>query len=101
MQVGIASSMWRGIVDLLTDTRVLHGCTAMACDADLVLEVVVVGAVVVHHDQQRDPAVRRGPERSGVVHEVAVGLDVDDDRVGAAVRETDAERHADLRGRAE
>ena len=71
--------------------RVLHRRAAVARDADLMLEVVVVRAVVVHDHQQRDAAVRGGPERARVVHKIAVGLHVDHDRVGAAVREPDAE----------
>ena len=69
--------------------------------ADLVLPVVVVGAVVVHHDQHRDLVLGRHPQRAGIEHQVAVGLDVDDELAGALVRQRDAERDADLRRGAE
>ena len=64
--------------------------------ADLVLPVVVIGAVVVHHDQHRDLVLGGDPERAGVEHQVAVGLDVDHDALRVAVRERHAERNADL-----
>ena len=64
--------------------------------ADLVRPVVVIGAVVVHHDQHRDFVFRGDPQRAGVEHQVAVGLDVDHDAPLALVRERDAERDADL-----
>ncbi len=63
---------------------------------DLVRPVVVVGAVVVHHDQHRDLVLRRDPQRAGVEHQVAVGLDVDHEALVVAVRQRHAERDADL-----
>ena len=41
---------------------------------------LVVGAVVVHHREQRDPVLRRGPQHAGRVHQVAVALDVTEKR---------------------
>src|SRR5439155_7260583 len=78
-----------------------HGRAAMPRDADLVLEVVIVCWVVGHDRKDWDASVRRGPERARVVHEVAVRLDVHDELVRAAIRESDAKRDGDLRRRAE
>jgi hypothetical protein len=44
-----------------------------------VLPVVVVRAVVEHDHEDRDAVIRRDPERTEVVHQVAVGLEVDDE----------------------
>ena len=38
---------------------------------------LVIGAVVVHHAQQRNAVMRGGPQHAGRVHQVAVGLDRD------------------------
>src|SRR2546430_14318069 len=81
----------RRVVDLLTDARVLLRRAAMLRDPELMLPVVVVGAVVVHDDQQRDAVVRGGPERARVVQEITVGLNVDDEAVRAAIRQANAE----------
>ena len=69
---------------------------AHARHPDLVLPVVVIGAVVVHHHQHRDLVLGGDPERAGVEHQVAVGIDVDHDAALVLVRERDAERDADL-----
>ncbi len=39
--------------------------------------LLVIRAVVVHHAQQRDVVMRRGPEHARGVHQIAVVLDVD------------------------
>ena len=36
---------------------------------------LVIGAIVLHDDQQRNLVMRRGPQRAGRHHQVAVGLD--------------------------
>jgi hypothetical protein len=71
--------------------------TAGARHDDLMVPVVVIGTVVVHDDQQRDLVFRRHPQRAGVVHQVAVGLEIDDQPAIAFVRERDAKRGPDLR----
>src|SRR5207244_5130534 len=58
--------------------------------------VVVIGAIVVHHDQQRNPVLCRHPQRTRVEHEVAVGLQVDDQAPGVAVRERSEEHTSEL-----
>ena len=50
----------------------------------------------MHHDQHGDLILGGDPERAGVEHQVAVGLDVDHDAAAALVRERNAERDADL-----
>ena len=40
-------------------------------------DLLVIGAIVVHHHQQRDLMVRRGPERARCVHQIAVAFDRD------------------------
>src|SRR5256886_13243736 len=60
------------VVELLTDARVLLRRAAVLRHAELMLPVVVVGAVVVHDDQERDAVMCGGPERGPGVPAVAV-----------------------------
>src|SRR5437762_3114396 len=73
---------------------------ALLGDAKLMLPIVVVGAVVVHDREHRQPKIRRGPKRAGIEQQVAVGLDVHDELPVAAMCERDTERDPDLRRRA-
>src|SRR5438094_31571 len=70
-----------------------------AAEAELVLAVVVVGAVVVHDREHRQLQICCGPKRARIEQQVAVGLDVHDELSVAAMRERDAERDPDLRRR--
>ena len=54
-------------------------------------DFLVIGAVVVHHRQQRNPVMRRGPQDAGRVHQIAVGLDADDEASVLLVRERRAD----------
>src|SRR5215831_3932388 len=48
-------------------------------------DLLVIAAVVVHHREQRDLVLRRGPQHARCVHEVAVGLDADGEAAEVAV----------------
>ena len=63
--------------------------------------VVVVGAVVVHHDQHRDVILDRHPERAEVEHQIAVRLEIDHQPAISFMGQSDADGHADLRAGAE
>ena len=84
------------IRDVHADIGALHRRAAALRDADLVLPVVVVGPVVVHHHQHRDPVFRGDPQCARVEHQVAVGLNVDHQAFLVPVRERRAKRGADL-----
>src|SRR5882757_1598788 len=90
-----------GVAHVYADVRALDRRAAQLGHPDLVLPVVVVGAVVVHDDQQRDAVLRRNPHRARVEHEIAVGLYVDDEAFLVAVRERHPQRDSELRGGAE
>src|SRR6188508_2772702 len=55
----------------------------------------MVAAVVVHHGEQRDLVLRRGPHHAWRVHEVAVTLDVDREAAEIAVGESGTDRRRD------
>src|SRR3546814_6147183 len=57
--------------------------------------LLVIGAVVVHHVQDRDAVMRRRPQRAGRIEKVAVGLDVDDDALLVAMPQRQAHPDAD------
>src|SRR5262249_11547621 len=80
-----------GSSDILSDIRAFDRRAAMFGDVDLMLPIVEIGAVVVHHDQERNLVLGRGPKRAGVEHQVAVRLNVDHEPAGPAVRERDAQ----------
>src|SRR3989441_9433827 len=67
-----------GIAHVHADVRARYRRAAQLRHPDLMLPVVVVRAVVVHDDQERDAVFRRDPHRARVEHQVAVGLYVDD-----------------------
>src|SRR5262249_53957051 len=76
--------------------RAIHGAFVETRHLLEVHHFLVIGAVVVHHDQDRDLVMRRGPEHAGPVHEIAVVLDRHREDALVAV----GERRADRRGRA-
>src|SRR5215469_3816601 len=50
----------------------------MAVRHDLHLhDFLMIGTVIVHHCEKRNPVVRSGPENPGGIHKIAVALDVD------------------------
>ena len=70
-----------GIIDI----RLGHGgADAGAIDAAIVPvghdlhlhHFLMIGAVVVHHGEQRNVVMRRGPQNSGGIHQIAVILDI-------------------------
>jgi hypothetical protein len=58
---------------------------------ELVVPVVVIGAVVEHHGKHRDFVLGRDPEGAGVEHQIAVGLQIDDEPAGSFVCQGDAQ----------
>jgi hypothetical protein len=56
-------------------------------------DVVVEGGVVRHHDQQRQPVVRRGPDRGRAHQEVTVAQDRHRQPAAALERERGAHGH--------
>ena len=83
-----------GIADALADPVVLDRPVAHARDALLVHFVVVEGAIVGDHDQQRNAVMRRCPERGGAHQEIAVAADGDRKAAGSLERERRADRDA-------
>src|ERR1041385_1250449 len=71
---------------------VLYRTLAQYRHALLVLLVVVVRAVAIDDDQERNLVMRRGPERADRKEQTAVRLDVDAEFARALVRERRAER---------
>jgi len=88
-------------IDLHPDVGPLQWGGPLPGEPLLVLPVVVVGTVVEHDDQQRQPVIGGDPQRARVEHQVSVRLQVDDQAAGTAMREGDAEGDADLGGGAE
>src|SRR5487761_951821 len=84
------------LVDLHADVGARDVGAARVRHPLLMLPVVVVGPVVAHHREHRGAVVRRDPERAEVEHEIAGGLEVDDEAPGPLVCEGNADRHADL-----
>ena len=79
-----------GSVDIHADIGAFDRRAALAGDRDLVLPVVVIGAVVVHHAEERDLVLGREPQRADIEHQIAVGLAIDDEPSRAAM----GKRHA-------
>ena len=61
---------------------------------DLVLPVIVIGAIVVHHDEQRDAVMRRGPQRLDRVHRAAVSHHGDHGAAGQRKARPDGPRQS-------
>ena len=55
-------------------------------------QLLMIGAVVVHDDQERNAVVRRGPQHAGREHQVAVVLDADGEAAVLAIGERGADR---------
>ena len=68
--------------------------SALAGHALGVDHVVVEGGVVRHHDQQRQPVVRRGPHRGPAHQEIAVAQDGHREPAAALEGEGGADGHA-------
>src|SRR5579884_3265466 len=100
-RAGEAGEVWRRSKQIRADMGAADIRAAGARHDDLMVPVVVIGAVVVHDDEQRDLVFRGDPQRAGVVHQVAVGLQIDDQPAGALMGERNTERSADLRSGAE
>ena len=66
-------------VEIHADMRAVGVRAAGSGKNQLMVPVVVVSAIVEHHDKHRDLVFRRDPERAGVEHEIAVGLQIDDE----------------------
>jgi hypothetical protein len=78
------------------DMSPLHRRAALPGNRDLMLPVIIIGAVVMHDAQERHLVLGGEPQRADVEHQVAVGLAVDHQPSRAAMGERDAGRHADL-----
>ena len=80
-----------GIVEVHADMGARRVGAAGSRQDELVVPVVVVGAVVEHDDEHGNFIFCRDPERAGIEHEIPVGLQVDDQTAGAFVRERDTQ----------
>ena len=53
--------------------------------------LLVIGAIVLHHEQHRDAMVRRGPQGAIYVEHVAIGLEPDTQAAMLPVRKRGAD----------
>src|SRR5882724_5376950 len=61
-----------GAEEIHADVRAVRIGAAGSSQNELMIPVVIVGAIVKHDDEHRDLVLGRDPERSGVEHEIAV-----------------------------
>jgi hypothetical protein len=101
MDFASVAKIRRRVHDVHADIGALFRRAALTGDRDLVLPIIVIGAIVVHHAEQRHLVLRREPKRARIEHQIAVGLAIDHEPAFAAMRECHADRHADLRAGAE
>ena len=67
------------IVDVRSDLRRRNVALTPVRHALHVHDLLMITAVVPHDREHRDLVMRRGPQRAGSIHRVAVVLDVDAD----------------------
>ena len=76
-----------GAEEIHADVRAVGIGAAGPSQNELMVPVIIVGAIVEHHDEHRDLVLGRNPERSGIEHEIAVRLQIDDQPSGSFVGE--------------
>ena len=75
-----------GAEEVHADMRAGRIGAAGSGEDELMVPVVVIGAIVEHDNEHWDFVLRRDPERAGVEHQIAVRLKVDDEATGAFIR---------------
>lgn len=68
-----------GTKEIHADMRAVGVGAASSGQDELMIPVIIVRAIVEHHDEHRDLILGCDPERAGVEHEIAVGLQIDDE----------------------
>src|SRR5262245_23385463 len=66
--------IWIGAEEVHADVRAVGIGAAGSSQNELMVPVVVIGAIVEHDNEHRDFILGRDPERAGIEHQIAVGL---------------------------